>query len=684
MRALRLGSHRQHDVVVDHCAACRLVWFDPLESVHLDATGWVRLLRELGQPGPPPAPQGAIARPACPSCAAPLKAVRNRTRFGLFSALECPAGHGHLHSHAGALAERGLVRPLAAPERRALLAERHPLACFNCGGPAQAGDDQCSWCGTPLVVIDLPRLAHSLRPRTEAEAPAPQQPGRRVAWSCRGCGAPLDPGRETSCSRCGHLVVALEMADVEPLLQAAEAELAALAQQQAHRSGAIAGARRERLAREQAAPIRTRRERPRGPIAVAVWIWSALLLLALGAAALLLFDRLGPSPRALERLQQQRLSGVAEVDWGWLEAQRLLGDGQPYRTEALRWALFERHGRLAAGLPLEPAQPRIGGLIDSALRRSGGDPPGQREAWQLGLQRHLRPSAAVAAPDDPPADEVARLGRLTPAAPAVWLDLATRQSAIWTPTLENTGPLPLVLSSAQVRMMVDRLDGMPWRCVPVPRAGAVTPPPRDPRQPERPLMLRPGERVAMVCRATMALQLLDRLWTAVVPQLQAGTMPTLVWDVDLLRSSDGREAMAELLAAEGARRSLPADRFLRAHTQLRAAAPPLAGGVDAAVTPPRLAERWAALPPARRTLVWAALGIAVVAAFGLLTRLLGERRGAVAVWLATAPVAYAMGAGEGAASVLLVGMYWGLAAIALFALTFALRVVRGLLGTDLR
>ena len=46
MQALQLPSHRPLPVTVDHCAGCRLVWFDELESVQLDGMGWTRLLRE--------------------------------------------------------------------------------------------------------------------------------------------------------------------------------------------------------------------------------------------------------------------------------------------------------------------------------------------------------------------------------------------------------------------------------------------------------------------------------------------------------------------------------------------------------------------------------------------------------------------------------------------------------------
>lgn len=237
MAPLVLSTHTGRPVTVDHCRPCRQVWFDTLESVQLDGLGWVKLLREMQASTTTP-PEGAgPAAMGCPRCQRPLRAVNNLTRFGRFVMLECPQRHGHLHSHAGVLAERGLVRPLLGPERKALREERHRISCFNCGAPADGAGDQCSYCGTTLVVLDLPRLASSLKPKVlEQPVPAataapeqPAQPARSVAWACRGCGASLDPSRDAACTRCGHPVVALELPDIGPLLDAAEDELIAAA-----------------------------------------------------------------------------------------------------------------------------------------------------------------------------------------------------------------------------------------------------------------------------------------------------------------------------------------------------------------------------------------------------------------------------------------------------------------------
>jgi hypothetical protein len=225
MAHLVLQGHHAKDVIVDHCASCRLVWFDAMESVNLAGLGWIRLLRELqrGARGEPSAPRPTSM--ACPSCHTALKAVHNATRYGRFPALECPQRHGHLHGHSGVLAERGLVRPLLGPERKALAEEKRTLNCFNCGAACTGDRDDCSYCASPLVVIDLPRLATALRQRAGNWTDSPAPDGVPMRWECRGCGHPLDPIRELACTSCGHAVVAPSLLDIAPLLMAVEHEL---------------------------------------------------------------------------------------------------------------------------------------------------------------------------------------------------------------------------------------------------------------------------------------------------------------------------------------------------------------------------------------------------------------------------------------------------------------------------
>lgn len=246
MAQRKLRAHTGRTVVVDHCAACRLVWFDMLESVQLAGLGWVELLREMSRDEDvrPATAMSSAASPApvprpptlpCPVCAMPLKTVHNRTRWGRFPAQECPAGHGHLHTDAGLLAERGLVRPLLPPERAALRAQQRVLHCLSCGALAEGGTDNktdgdtCTWCATPLLVVDLPRLGHALRQRGVDGQPLPPADGVPLRWPCHACGTTLDPTRVPACPQCGAGLLAPAISDLRPLLEAAEHELRAAA-----------------------------------------------------------------------------------------------------------------------------------------------------------------------------------------------------------------------------------------------------------------------------------------------------------------------------------------------------------------------------------------------------------------------------------------------------------------------
>jgi len=211
-------------VPVDHCTACRLVWFDALESVQLAGLGWIALLRELQRGLGDPLPAARPTPPDCPLCRQPLKPVQNQTRFGRFPALECARCHGHLHSHAGVLAERGLVRAVLPADRQVLRQEGRALGCLNCGAAAEGREEQCRYCATPLLMLDLPRLAQALRPGQDRPPETARRRAAPWAWACHGCGAALDPGRHTACTQCGHAVLAPSLLDLTPLLDRLEAE----------------------------------------------------------------------------------------------------------------------------------------------------------------------------------------------------------------------------------------------------------------------------------------------------------------------------------------------------------------------------------------------------------------------------------------------------------------------------
>lgn len=663
MRALALSSHRPQPVTVDHCPDCRLVWFDDLESVQLDGLGWVRLLREMEHGARRPLADAQVASPACPVCAAPLRQVQNRSRFGLFSALQCPRQHGHLHSHSGVLAERGLVRPLGVAERKALAQESHALHCLNCGGAAASGDHACSWCGTALVVLDLPRLAHSLRLRLDGMGPSPQGLGRHTAWACRGCGAPLDPGRETSCSHCSHLVVAFELPDIEPLLDAAEAELSAAAEADAHKQARFARGRRERdAAATRTAPRpRTQPPPPRPglrPLMLAGWApLLALFTLALALILSAFVDMPWARRTPVQALLAQPVGDDPGAAWAWVEAHRLLLPGEEKARRTLRRGLFDLVTRQLTGAPW-PAVATVGTLLAGPAAADQGS----QGRWDSSLAYHLQPQpadASLALPAEASTGE----GRLDSVAPGVWLETANRSHGVWALRVKNTGPATLHAGVLSLRQMLAPPNGVPWRCEPAGGAPAV---------------LRPGEAVMLLCRTQVLVRLQEDLWAGALQQIRAGAPLQLEWHDETLRQAGGWDRVVDRLVADAAARSAPLDQFLRRHTELRRGTPPLVAAAPA--KRPQLSwrvqaqARWDRLSGGeRRTVLLAAL-LAAWVAYCALARVCGERRALVGVAVLVVPACIWMGRGEGAASVLLVGMYLVLALGLAFAFTFAARV----------
>lgn len=636
MRALRLSSHRHEPVTVDHCPDCRLVWFDRLESVQLDALGWVRLLRKMEEGAGRPLAQAQVGRPACPSCRQPLKPVQNRTRFGLFAVLECPVQHGHLHSHSGLLAERGLVRPLGAPERLALAQQKQPLHCFNCNGPAEPMDKDCRWCGSALVVVDLPRLAHSLQVRDEAQGPLPAGRGRHVPWPCRGCGAPLDPGREASCSRCGQLVVAQDLPDLRPLLEAAEARLAPAAAARAERQRQA-----ERRYRNES-DGRGERAAPAGLLARTLMLhgWLPLLLLAVLALALAAASVGGVVGRGVPPLEALRLQPVgadAAAAWHWVAEHRRLAPTDTQAQRQLGRAALDLHLRHAAGVAI-PANLTVGQLLDDRYGRVF--PPSDDEfADRQGaaLARSLRLEPASESDPLPPAPDL-DASRFSPAGPGLWVERERRSQGLWAPELLNAGQSALKLGPLQLRMVQGRGLWLGWRCQPAaPADGGVA----------------AGQRVVLLCRSQGAPAGMESLWAWAVEHLRQGQPVPLEWADESLRAPGRIEALIDSLVAQAAR---------------PAKAP--------VVKRPSLRERWQLLAPRQQQLLGLAALLAGFVAYSAMARRFGVRRSFIAWMLMAAPLSVVFGGGQGPASVLFVGMTLSVAALVAWAYTWGFRLYR--------
>ena len=226
LKEIKLEGHYGQSVSADVCGNCHLVWFDAFESVRLSGLGWVSLLREMI--ATPRAAQTVPPAMQCVRCHGALKAVRNLTRFGRTAALECPRGHGHFQGFALLLAERGLVRTLNTRDLTALKEENTQPSCLNCGAPVtqvptelSGQTPECSYCETPLMLFDLPRLTQALLVR-HGEALTVDEPSEQLAIACAGCGQPLDATQDTRCEACDHVVAIPSLQRIKPLLDQIE------------------------------------------------------------------------------------------------------------------------------------------------------------------------------------------------------------------------------------------------------------------------------------------------------------------------------------------------------------------------------------------------------------------------------------------------------------------------------
>lgn len=227
LRHVVLEGHYAKAVQVDLCAACHLVWFDAFESVRLSGLGWVQLLRAMLLQ---PVSQAVLPpKMACVRCHSPLVGVHNQTRFGHSAAMECRQGHGQLQTFTLLLAERGLLRAVLPVDRSSLAAEGRELQCLQCGAADHAPQaKECVYCESPLLMVDVPRLASALLVR-HGDVLQLEPDANPLALSCRGCGQSLNPTAQTQCPNCDHGVAWSDLASVRPLLDAVEPLL--LAQQ---------------------------------------------------------------------------------------------------------------------------------------------------------------------------------------------------------------------------------------------------------------------------------------------------------------------------------------------------------------------------------------------------------------------------------------------------------------------
>jgi hypothetical protein len=156
----------------------------------------------------------------CPRCAAVLRTVHNRSRFGPTVQLECPQRHGFAQTFGQWLSEKGLWRELSSADRARLRSvdEARVLHCLNCGAPL--GDEaRCRWCTTPPGVIDVARLAQAVDIEGASDAdPLHRTPLQRRGLNCLACGTELPAGAALRCGSCSATLAIGDLREVRAAL----------------------------------------------------------------------------------------------------------------------------------------------------------------------------------------------------------------------------------------------------------------------------------------------------------------------------------------------------------------------------------------------------------------------------------------------------------------------------------
>lgn len=230
MQRLTLAGHYGHNVDLDLCRSCDLVWFDDTETAQLSGPALLELIGHMVAARALPH-EMLRPDPRCPRCDGRLTIVHNESRWGRSSQLQCVRRHGAYQSFAQFLEEKGLLRPMSLIDRAKLLRDRGRIDCINCGGEIGKGDERCRWCHSIPSLLDVARLAHALDPLdTIAPSAVYRAAARQGALHCAACGAALPEGETISCSQCGATLAITSLAEAYEQVQALAPALRAAAE----------------------------------------------------------------------------------------------------------------------------------------------------------------------------------------------------------------------------------------------------------------------------------------------------------------------------------------------------------------------------------------------------------------------------------------------------------------------
>ena len=169
MEKRRFGRQHHGDVIIDVCWDCHALWFDQYESTSLTPRSVMDLFRLIHEHRDKPArPLGDVM--ACPHCRSKLALTQDIQRTNRITYHRCTSGHGRLTTFFQFLREKQFIRSLSKPEIENLRATVKQVRCSGCGAAVDlARDSACSYCRSPISVLDAAAVEKTLSSLAEAD-----------------------------------------------------------------------------------------------------------------------------------------------------------------------------------------------------------------------------------------------------------------------------------------------------------------------------------------------------------------------------------------------------------------------------------------------------------------------------------------------------------------------------------
>jgi hypothetical protein len=184
MQALDVERRAAGTQVVDLCALCQALWFDPMESPQLSPKATLELFRAI-HAARPEARRALPRHMTCPRCDTPLAETQDLQHTTRFSYYRCVRGHGRLTPFFQFLREKNFIRPIPKEELERLKSLVKVIRCSSCGAPIDlATSTACEFCRAPIAILDpeaAGRAVRELNAADSATAPPPMDDTERAA-----------------------------------------------------------------------------------------------------------------------------------------------------------------------------------------------------------------------------------------------------------------------------------------------------------------------------------------------------------------------------------------------------------------------------------------------------------------------------------------------------------------------